>query len=403
MTAVGIACARDLQNRVSLSEDTVRRMLAYFERHQSDKQGETWDDQGRGWQAWNGWGGDDGWAWSRRKVEQFDREREKRIKKSAGSDCGCGCGSCGKVSAKSLWSDSVHTKAAGDLTPEEEAIVASVDRVLQRQIRDAIKAIKSESIPTQEMTVKIETLLMGSKWNREIVDAMRPYLRRAIGDGLIVGQRTVQEIAGGGPEFNAENPELEAYATSESVRLARRAATAVNRHTAIRVSAILGDGIQEGETVDQLADRVQEWAGRRGDEDRATRNRAVTIARTEASRASRSAEVEAWKSTGLVVGKRWSLAPDPCEFCEAMSAQFSENAVGIEQAFLGRGAVLTGADGGMMEIDYEAIDGPPLHPNCRCSLQPELIDELDEIMRERQAQISDELRKQRESGIGEPE
>ena len=94
MTAVGIARARDLMNRKPLSEDTVRRMLAYFERHESDKQGETWDEQGKGWQAWNGWGGDDGWAWARRKVEQFDREREKRavrVSKSISSECGCGC------------------------------------------------------------------------------------------------------------------------------------------------------------------------------------------------------------------------------------------------------------------------------------------------------------------------
>jgi len=90
MTAVGLARARDLQNRVALSEDTIRRMLAYFERHQSDKQGETWDDQGKGWQAWNGWGGDDGWAWARRKVEQFDREREKRVgSRRVRKDCGC--------------------------------------------------------------------------------------------------------------------------------------------------------------------------------------------------------------------------------------------------------------------------------------------------------------------------
>lgn len=76
MTATGIARARDLANRVSLSEQTIRRMLSYFERHEVDKQGETWDEQGPGWQAWNGWGGDEGFRWSRRKVEEFDRMRK---------------------------------------------------------------------------------------------------------------------------------------------------------------------------------------------------------------------------------------------------------------------------------------------------------------------------------------
>ena len=89
MTAVGIARARDLANRVDLSEDTIRRMLAYFERHEVDKQGSTWDEQGKGWQAWYGWGGDDGWAWAKRKVEEFNRERERNSTRK--SKCGCSC------------------------------------------------------------------------------------------------------------------------------------------------------------------------------------------------------------------------------------------------------------------------------------------------------------------------
>lgn len=569
MTAVGIARARDLMNRKPLSEDTVRRMLAYFERHESDKQGETWDEQGKGWQAWNGWGGDDGWAWARRKVEQFDREREKRairVSKSISAKCGCGCGcsdsadegdeiemtaelfakmleeldleddqeqkncgvgsegfeegnTCGSgggggggdskpadkpaaskpkkpragagkpakgdapsggvaapkehnvklptnprklgideatsalrsmgyemtswkpsatgttvtirdsagkesklpvheavnliyansrdpkdnaapalkprkafngVSHKALWSESVLTKARKQDEPSEpeQRIASAVDKVLQRQVREALKAIRAGGAPSQELTVKIETLLMSAKWNREIVDAMRPYLETAIRDGLIVGQRTVSELAGAGPSFTAPNEDLDAYVRSESVRLSRQAAAGVNRYTAVRVSKLLGDGLQEGETIDQLADRVEEWAGSRGDPDRTTRSRAVMIARTEAQRASRSAEVEAWRSSGLVEGKSWVLAPDPCEFCQAMAQQFEQNSVAIGEPFLKQGTVLTGADGGSLALDYEDIDGPPLHPNCRCSLQPKLIDDYEAIRRELEAEIN---------------
>lgn len=72
MTAVGIARARDLANAKTLSPDTVRRMLAYFTRHEGDKKGATWDEQGAGWQAWHGWGGDAGYAWARKIVRQMD-------------------------------------------------------------------------------------------------------------------------------------------------------------------------------------------------------------------------------------------------------------------------------------------------------------------------------------------
>jgi hypothetical protein len=73
MTSVGIARARQLMNRETLSEDTVRRMKAYFDRHEVDKQGETWDEQGKGWQAWNAWGGDEGRSWATAIVRRLDR------------------------------------------------------------------------------------------------------------------------------------------------------------------------------------------------------------------------------------------------------------------------------------------------------------------------------------------
>ena len=77
MTEVGIARARDLANGKELSPDTVKRMLNYFTRHEGDKQGSTWDDQGKGWQAWHGWGGDAGYAWARKVVKQMDAADKK--------------------------------------------------------------------------------------------------------------------------------------------------------------------------------------------------------------------------------------------------------------------------------------------------------------------------------------
>ena len=77
MTSVGISRARDLANGRKMSPETVRRMLAYFTRHQSDKQGSTWDSQGKGWQAWQGWGGDAGFAWARKVVNQMNAADKK--------------------------------------------------------------------------------------------------------------------------------------------------------------------------------------------------------------------------------------------------------------------------------------------------------------------------------------
>ena len=83
-TAVGVARARDISNRVNLSPDTVRRMVSYFARHEVDKQGEGFSPGEEGYPsagriAWALWGGDPGQAWANRKAEQLDAEEERFV------------------------------------------------------------------------------------------------------------------------------------------------------------------------------------------------------------------------------------------------------------------------------------------------------------------------------------
>lgn len=73
-TAIGIARGRDIANRKTLSPRTVRRMKAYFDRHQGDKRA-GWSDPSKpsnGYIAWQLWGGDAGYAWVRKVVRQME-------------------------------------------------------------------------------------------------------------------------------------------------------------------------------------------------------------------------------------------------------------------------------------------------------------------------------------------
>jgi phage I-like protein len=54
-------------------------MLAYFSRHEVDKKGSTWDEQGKGWQAWQGWGGDPGFSWARKLVRQMNAADKEQL------------------------------------------------------------------------------------------------------------------------------------------------------------------------------------------------------------------------------------------------------------------------------------------------------------------------------------
>jgi len=94
-TAVGITRARDLANGVKLSPSTVRRMKAYFDRHEIDKKGNGWNpgDDGfpsNGRIAWALWGSDAGWAYARKVVEQMNAadEEESRSLRPFGSTQG---------------------------------------------------------------------------------------------------------------------------------------------------------------------------------------------------------------------------------------------------------------------------------------------------------------------------
>lgn len=84
MTSVGLARARDLANGRELSPETVKRMLAYFTRHEVDKQGSTWDEYGKGRQAWDGWGGDAGFAFARKVVKQMNAADNKTTLRAYG-------------------------------------------------------------------------------------------------------------------------------------------------------------------------------------------------------------------------------------------------------------------------------------------------------------------------------
>jgi HK97 family phage portal protein len=406
MTEVGIARARDLANRENLSEDTIRRMVAYFERHESDKQGETWDEQGKGWQAWNGWGGDEGWAWAKRKVEEFDRERGKKC-------CGCGCAKSKRVSHKALWegsvSDRIQTKSAESegrkINQSEEDMVRGVSQVFDKQMKDLLDALAKSERPTDELIAQAERLLRSRNYQRAMVDALAPYLREAIQTGVTIGIDTVAKVATN-VDFDLEREDLAKYAETESIRLARQTAQGVTETTSVKVREVLGTGLENGETVDQLADRVQTWAESQKDQD-GSWNRARTVARTEAARAARTAEVEAWQSTGMVTGKTWLLAPDPCEFCEAAAKRYADKPIALNEPFYQKGDLLFGVadnDGKNKEmlLDYEDVNGPPLHPNCRCSMQPAFDAEMEQIARDIEASpIAEETRRalNREAGI----
>ena len=79
-TDVGVARARNIANRDNLSDETVKRMYSFFSRHENNKakhySAKEPDGGPTAWRiAWDLWGGNAGYSFSKRIAERLEKER----------------------------------------------------------------------------------------------------------------------------------------------------------------------------------------------------------------------------------------------------------------------------------------------------------------------------------------
>lgn len=139
--------------------------------------------------------------------------------------------------------------------------------------------------------------------------------------------------------------------------------TFTNATTKRRIRGALAKGTAEGESLQQLTGRVRKVFAD------ASAHRARTIARTEILQAVQFGQLEGYRDSGRVVGKRWNTAQDDRV---RDSHEIDGTAVAIGETF---------------DLDGEAADGPGLGAegtrlsagnaiNCRCFLTPVLEGDL---------------------------
>ena len=83
-TRVGLERANQIVNDENLSDETIKRMFSFFSRHEVDKQAEGFRQGEKGYPsngriAWALWGGDAGFSWSRKLVNQMKKEDGRDI------------------------------------------------------------------------------------------------------------------------------------------------------------------------------------------------------------------------------------------------------------------------------------------------------------------------------------
>lgn len=275
----------------------------------------------------------------------------------------CACGSCGKArvdpdhDGHGDGDRRANLAVKATTVPGEDAYgdsqVARIARMLGLQ-REQVAAL-IESVGPGVSQEAIIAALIDPKFVRQLNEIMRPILRAAVEDGARAGAAQI------GVEFDAA---LSPKVTEALARRIVQLRASLNQTTLSRATQVVREGLEAGKSTHEIAADI------RAVDPAIDKARAETIARTESARAYTAGTEAAWQESGVVTGKQWLLAPDPCEFCEKAAAQWGDKAQTLGAPFYAKGTVLTGADGSTMTLDYEDIDGPPLHPQCRCSMIP---------------------------------
>ena len=140
------------------------------------------------------------------------------------------------------------------------------------------------------------------------------------------------------------------------------------------------DWIESGAKLDDLKRSLVPIFGK---------ERAGRIAVTEVTRTYAGGNMAAWKSTGLVTGKRWQTANDErvCPECGPLNGQMVEIDANFSSSpdAIGAWSGKTGiqlTDKQIARFSQSTAYMPPLHVNCRCFLVPfvgetSLTDELN--------------------------
>jgi len=83
-TRVGLTRANQIVNGTALSDSTVMRMYSFFSRHEVDKKATGFNSGEEGFPspgrvAWDLWGGDAGFSWSRQKATSIKNKRTNKM------------------------------------------------------------------------------------------------------------------------------------------------------------------------------------------------------------------------------------------------------------------------------------------------------------------------------------
>lgn len=242
----------------------------------------------------------------------------------------------------------MHKQFVARVTPYEtgfkDAIVAFNDKQ-KKEVLENLEAATKEVDPAKLFNL--------GAWVDAMVDLATPFMltlyeSEAIAAAALLGQNITNFLTD--------------EAKQGIERATRLFAEKYNQTTADLLKAKLEANQAAGADLNALKDTVDGIYGYSNDV------RAAMVARTETFRVGNAATQAAWEQSGVVKSKKWYTAADErvCEFCGPMHG----TKIDIGGRFFDKGTELGGEDGGVLPLNYDDVDFPPLHVNCRCYIRP---------------------------------
>jgi|TARA_Y100000296_G_C5179952_1_gene263272 HK97 family phage portal protein len=256
--------------------------------------------------------------------------------------------------SKTLFHESLILKSAQKFEDDIETMFQNVFKQQERIILDAFDQQEVIKAPSEEDTNKlIDDLWDKDTMNQLIVLAYAPLFLELFREQSSATQDFLNLRVGD----VTRNADVVSEITETNLQLSGT----VNDATIKNIKKTLALGVVEGEGANMLKERIQQVFTDASDK------RAEMIARTETIRGSNLAANTVYEKAGVKT-KEWITAIDErtCQWCGPMDG----TQLKVSDNFFDKGSTFEGREGGILNLNYSDTKGPPLHPNCRCTLGP---------------------------------
>lgn len=247
-----------------------------------------------------------------------------------------------------------HSIISQELRRQERTVLAHLDAA-----EKAVQKISPSDIDKILFDVNTET-----KITADLVLPFVSELMLGLGDDVLTSLGLKEQV------FDITTESMKEFMRGRAVKGIK----SMTKGTRAELRSVLTEAVREQLSIPETARKIK------GVFDLADTTRAKRLARTEVLKASNRATLEAYKQSNVVVGKQWLTAMDEreCEWCMRFDPQGGRPVVvSLESDFVDKGTDFTGSNGGTLHVDFDAIDTPPLHPNCRCTIVPVTLSEVN--------------------------